>query len=272
MAMTTLSVPGAEIYYERVGTGPLLLMITGGNGDAGTFAQVAPLLAADRTVVSYDRRGFARSPLAEPPNGRRYDDDIADAARLIDRLGDGPADVFGSSSGAIVGLALLSRYPDRVRRLVAHEPPAFTLLTDRTALDILDQVHDLAGREGTEAAMRTFSRAMGLGEMPPLPDRGELPPHVLETIGRIQRNLVFWMEHELRQYPSAPVDVAALEAARDKLVPAGGADSHDTLPYQPNTVLAERLGRPVVDFPGGHAGYVVRPVEFAARLRAVLAS
>jgi pimeloyl-ACP methyl ester carboxylesterase len=272
MATTTLSVPGAQIHYERAGSGPLLLMITGGNGDAGTFAQVAALLAADHTVVTYDRRGFARSPLVEPPDGRRYDDDVADAARLIDHLGDGPADVFGSSSGAIVGLALLSRYPDRVRRLVAHEPPAFTLLPDRTALDILDRVHELAGREGTEEAMRTFSGAMGLGEMPPMPDRADLPPPVVEMIERIQRNLAFWMEHELRQYPSAPVDVAALEAAKDKLVLAGGADSHDTLPYQPNTVLAERLGQPVVDFPGGHVGYVVHPAEFAARLRAVLAS
>jgi pimeloyl-ACP methyl ester carboxylesterase len=269
--MATLPVPGAQIYYETAGSGPLLLMITGGNGDAGAFTQVARVLAEDRTVVTYDRRGFARSPLVESPNGRRYDDDVADAARLIDHLGAGPADVFGSSSGAIVGLALLSRYPDRVRRLVAHEPPAFTLLPDRTALDILDQVHELAGREGTEAAMRMFSQAMGLAEMRP-PDRGELPPELLEMIGRIQRNLVFWMEHELRQYPSAPVDVAALTAARDKLVLAGGADSHETLPYRPNTVLAERLGQPVVDFPGGHVGYVTHPAEFATRLRAVLAS
>jgi hypothetical protein len=159
-----------------------------------------------------------------------------------------------------------------VRRLVAHEPPAFTLLPDRTALDILDQVHELAGREGTEVAMGTFSKAMGLGEMPALPDRGELPPPLLEMIGRIQQNLVFWMEHELRQYPSAPVDVAALEATKDKLVLAGGAESHDTLPYQPNTVLSARLGQPVVDFPGGHVGYVTRPDEFAPRLREVLSS
>jgi pimeloyl-ACP methyl ester carboxylesterase len=270
--MGILSVPGAEVYYEAAGSGPLLLMITGGNGDAGTYAQVARLLAGAYTVVTYDRRGFARSPMLEPADGRRYDDDVADAARLIDHLGAGPADVFGSSSGAIVGLALLSRYPDRVRRLVAHEPPAFTLLPDRTALDILDQVHELAAREGTEAAMRTFSKAMGLPEMPALPDGAELPPQLREMIGRIQQNLVFSMEHELRQYPSAPVDVAALEATKDKLVLAGGADSHDTLPYQPNTVLSRQLGQPVVDFPGGHVGYVTHPDAFTPRLREVLVS
>jgi hypothetical protein len=35
--------------------------------------------------------------------------------------------------------------------------------------------------------------------------------------------------------------------------------------------LAERLGRAVLDFPGGHVGYVTHPAEFAAQLAGVFA-
>jgi len=39
----------------------------------------------------------------------------------------------------------------------------------------------------------------------------------------------------------------------------------------PSPVLAQRVGLPIVDFPGDHVGYVVHPVESAARPLAVLA-
>ncbi|MGH3929774.1 MAG: hypothetical protein ACRDTF_07335 [Pseudonocardiaceae bacterium] len=42
-----------------------------------------------------------------------------------------PADVFGSSSGGVTGIALATRHPDQVRTLVAHEPPLVELLPDR---------------------------------------------------------------------------------------------------------------------------------------------
>lgn len=67
----TLQAPGASLYYEVRGAGPVLLLIAGGNGDTGPYQPVADHLASRRTVVSYDRRGFSRSPLAEPPVDRR---------------------------------------------------------------------------------------------------------------------------------------------------------------------------------------------------------
>ncbi|WP_328747253.1 alpha/beta hydrolase [Streptomyces sp. NBC_00285] len=55
--MSTLEVPGARLYYETRGRGPLMLMIPGANGDADAFGMVAEHLAAHYTVVVYDRRG-----------------------------------------------------------------------------------------------------------------------------------------------------------------------------------------------------------------------
>jgi pimeloyl-ACP methyl ester carboxylesterase len=63
--MSLLDVPGARLYYETHGSGPLLLLIPGASGTVGGFAG-GEHLAAQYTVVAYDRRGFSRSRLAGP--------------------------------------------------------------------------------------------------------------------------------------------------------------------------------------------------------------
>jgi hypothetical protein len=81
-----------------------------------------------------------------------------------------------------------------------------------------------------------------------------------------QSNVEYWMEHELRQYPRVALDLAALEAFAERIVLAGGRDAQDQLPYQPNRVLAQKLGREIVNLPGGHLGFVSYPTEFAKEL------
>jgi pimeloyl-ACP methyl ester carboxylesterase len=43
--MPTLDVPGAHLYYEVTGRGPVLLLITGAPADATTFAGMVPILS-----------------------------------------------------------------------------------------------------------------------------------------------------------------------------------------------------------------------------------
>ena len=57
-----------------------------------------------------------------------------DVHRLLSALGGGPADVLGSSGGALLGLALVTAHPDQLRTLVAHEPPLVELLADAARL------------------------------------------------------------------------------------------------------------------------------------------
>jgi acetyltransferase/esterase len=61
--MDTFDVPGARLYYETHGSGPLLVMIPGASGAADGFRRVAEQLGAHYTVAIYDRRGFSRSQL-----------------------------------------------------------------------------------------------------------------------------------------------------------------------------------------------------------------
>src|SRR5260370_15904811 len=127
--MSTLKVPGAQLSYEVTGSGPLLILIPGAAGVGEVFRPLAHLLSAQYQVVTYDRRGFSHSSLDGPQDyDHRLATDADDVRRLIKHLTDQPTTVFGSSSGAIVALEVISHSPERVRTVAAHEPPAVSLL------------------------------------------------------------------------------------------------------------------------------------------------
>jgi len=269
-----LSVPGARLHMETRGSGPVLLCVVGGNGDAEVFSQIGGALAGRFTVVTYDRRGFARSPVDGPVDDTtRIAADADDAMRVIEHSGGGPAYVFGSSSGAIVGLDLLARHPSSVRTLVAHEPPLVTLLPDgSTWLALFDEVHAIYLASGAAPAMAKFSAAVGLQGMREVPAGLQLPPHIAAMFARMAANQAFWLEHELRHYPRFVPDMDALRAASGKLVLGVGRETRGGVLARPARALAESLGVPVVEFAGGHVGYVTDPAELARELGELLAA
>jgi pimeloyl-ACP methyl ester carboxylesterase len=257
------------LHTEVRGTGPTLLLIPGGNGDAGFYAPLTKALADTFTVIAYDRRGFSRSRFGgDIDDDRRLATDGDDARRLIEQMSEPPAFVFGSSSGAIVALDLLIRYPDHVRTLVAHEPPIVTLLPDGDwYLELFDEVYHTYRRRGTGPAIRKFAAVAGVG--PPRMGEKEFW-RMLKLMPRIRRNMKFWLEHELRQYPRYRPDIHALQTVSSQLVLAGGQDSREFFPYRCNTMLADLLGTRVIDMAGGHAGYRTHTTEFAQHLMRIL--
>ena len=267
-------VPGARLYTETRGSGPLLLFVVGGNGDPAVFSTVAGRLAGDFTVVTYARRGFARSPVDGPvDDASRIATDAADAAALITSHGGGPALVFGSSSGAIVALDLVTRHPGLVRTAVVHEPPVLELLDDPGAWAArFAGIFATYETAGLWPAMAQFGQAVGLGGPTGPPPGGDVAPEIAGMLARTQENMTFWMEHEFRQYPAYHPDFGALAAVAEKIVPAGGRDSREqgAMPFLPAAALAARLGRGIAEFPGGHVGYAQHPDDFAARLGQLL--
>jgi pimeloyl-ACP methyl ester carboxylesterase len=271
MSSQTMARSGANIYYELRGAGPVLLLISGGNGDTVPFQALACALADDFTVLTYDRRGFSRSVVTESVDDHhRLTVDIEDASRLLDLVSDDPAFVFGSSSGAIIALELLLKHPEQLRKVVAHEPPLINLLCDAGHWhNFFAMVHATAARSGTTAAMAQFGTQIGL-ESPQLPPIERLPPHVIDLLTRMEQNNEFFLEHELRQYTNVTIDLARLRELRTQVVLAGGSESQLLLPYRPNLVLSDELNLPIVDFPGNHVGYVTHAAEFGAQLRQLL--
>ena len=262
--MSTLKVPGAQLYYEVCGAGPLLILIPGARGEGEVFRPLAHYLSARYQVVIYDRRGFSRSELdGHQDYDHRLSTDADDVRRLIEHLTDQPATVFGSSSGAIVALEVISHFAGRVQTVVAHEPPLVSLLPDAAQwLAFFDGVYDTYQEAGIPQAMRQFaSGAFGSGDQR-LMERATREHTNEYTLS----NARYWMEHELRQYPRVEPDLAGLAAHAEQIVLAGGRDAQNQVAYQPNRVLAQKLGRAIVNFPGGHIGFAAYPAEFAKEL------
>jgi len=266
-----LAVSGATLHYEVTGTGPMLLLIPGGATDAGVFDGIVGQLAAEYTVVAYDPRGNSRSPYVGEPSDERVDQSADDALALIDEISpDQPAYVLGSSSGAITGLELITRRPDRVRMLVAHEPPCTEVLPDAAdARAFFEDVYQTHKTDGLAAADVLFMIGTGMDDdaMPPLED---LLPEYRELAMRMHANAANFYEHKLLPFTRYEPDLDALKQVAHRIVPAAGIDSIDHLPGRPIQVIAEHLGWPVVTFPGGHAGYSSHPVPFATHLSRVL--
>src|SRR5262249_29632323 len=162
--LTTVSVPAAELYVESRGSGPVLLLITGGPTDAGMFTDLAGRLADHYTVVSYDQRGHSRSPLDGPPEDIPIALHADDAAAILAAEGDEPAFVYGNSGGGTIGLELAARHGARVRTLVAHEAPLMQLLPDadqwRSTFRAIDEAYRT---QGVMAAMGLFGAAVEEG-------------------------------------------------------------------------------------------------------------
>ncbi|CAM5577472.1 alpha/beta hydrolase [Streptomyces xanthochromogenes] len=267
-----LKVPGATLRYEVRGTGPVLLLIAGGGGDAGIFEPVAEALADRFTVVTYDPRGHSRSPLDGPDVDQCVGTQAEDAYRLLDRVApEGPpAYVFGTSSGAIVAVELLTRHPDRLAKVVAHEPVLVSLLPDAADQHaFFGQVVSTFHRAGVGAAMAEMGAGCG-EERGEKPDLSGLSPRMTATFQRVQGNAAFFLGRILGQFSAHVPDLAQLDAHAGKLVPAAGWASYGLRLYRPAAWLAERYGVALAEFPGGHVGVVTHPGEFALELGELL--
>ncbi|MEE1772338.1 alpha/beta hydrolase [Streptomyces sp. JV185] len=273
-----LKVPGATLYYEVRGEGPLLLMMPGGSADAGLYDRMAERLADGWRVAAFDPRGYSRSVLDGAPGDQRVAVHSEDAHRLIELLAPdgGPVSVFGSSSSAIVALDLLARHPERLHRVVAHEPPLVELMPDpERGRKLFAAVRESFREDGVGAAMTTMAeglmdpeaepRAGGERRAAPEPSAREA-----EAFRRMRDNLPVFLEHVLCSFSGYAPDPAVLRRGAGRLVIGVGQDSRTLLTALPGARLADEVGAGLVEFPGGHTGCTEDPDAFAERLRAVL--
>jgi pimeloyl-ACP methyl ester carboxylesterase len=241
---------------------------------ASGFAALADQFA-DRTVVTYDPRGTERSQRTdgEPP-GSAPDEHAEDLRQLIEALDAGPADVLGSSGGAVNALALVARHPGLVRTLVAHEPPAAQELPDReSVLAACVEIRERYQRSGFGPAMAEFIALVShAGPIPPgfpgqpAPDPAAFGLPAQDDGSRDNPLLGLHMT----ACPGYQHDFAALHAAPTRILLGVGAQSGQMLAGRVAVAVAERLGTTPVTFPGGHDGFLSDPSDFSAVLRTVL--
>jgi 3-oxoadipate enol-lactonase len=114
--MPVTTVNGLPLYFERAGSGPPLLFISGTGGDLRNKPNVfdGPL-AKSFDLLAYDQRGLGQSGKPDVPYTMA--DYADDAARLMADQGWDEALVVGVSFGGMVAQELAIRHPGRVKRL-----------------------------------------------------------------------------------------------------------------------------------------------------------
>jgi pimeloyl-ACP methyl ester carboxylesterase len=118
--MNVATSQSCDLYYEETGAGPPILLIHPSGATAATWGRLIDELAPVGSVITYDRRGYARSGGASVHSTSAH---TADAAALLEYLGLPPAVVVGTSAGGTIAIDLAVRRPDLVRAVVAHEAP-----------------------------------------------------------------------------------------------------------------------------------------------------
>lgn len=258
----TVHTENADLACYQQGSGPLLLLIVGGNGDSRRFIPLSAQLADRYTVVRYDRRANARSSgdtqseLDMAQQGR-------DAAAVIRAMGVQPAYVFGNSAGANIALKLTQDHPELVRGLVDHEPPITDFLPPSEAAPwraFFDRVYDTYLSDGGAAAMRLFSTSfVGLELNAAAPG---------DQDGDFER----FLAHEFRIINRFVPDLEALRRGGVPMVTAAGRASGNAFYVQTARELARQLPCPCVEVSGHHLSYASDPVIFADELHQILKS
>jgi pimeloyl-ACP methyl ester carboxylesterase len=157
---TVTSRDGTTIAFDRLGSGPPVVLVCGGSVDRTADAAIAQELASDFTVFNYDRRGRGDSGDTLPYAIER---EVEDIEAVIGAAG-GSAFLWGSSSGAVLALiAAESGVP--VWKLALWEPPFVPEGVPRPPEDQVSQYETMIaeGRRG-DAVEYFMTKVIG---MPP---------------------------------------------------------------------------------------------------------
>ena len=256
-----LSNEGAEIYCERRGNGPILLLIHGAMEDAEFYSAAASILADEFTVVTYDRRCNSRSS-GDRSAEMTVAQQARDAALIIESIGDiKAAGVLGRSGGAVISLELASTRPELVDFLIVHEAPVIKLLPDSDARrwrTFVDEIYLKCQREGWQAAQIEF-----MASLLNVPD-SPYPPDLNE---RLAGNVDFFFKHEFRHFYDYLPYIESLRNNGTSMVTATGKESDEAYYVQATKALAARLGCENIEFPGHHDVSFWMPEEFADATR-----
>jgi pimeloyl-ACP methyl ester carboxylesterase len=233
----------------------------------------------DRTVITYDPRGMERSA-REPDSKVTVEVHAEDYHRVVEAVGLGSVDAFGSSGGGMCGLHWVVAHPEDVRTFVSHEPPVITLLEDsQMAIKVNADIVDTYRRSGFGPAMAKFIQlVMHQGLLPddyldrPAPDPAQFG---LPTEDDGSRDDLL-LSGNLAMPPFEP-DAEALRGSPVRIVLAIGAMGEGGLARRGGEAVARLLGVEPVIFPGDHGGFAANewspgndPAAFAATLREVL--
>ena len=111
-----VEVNGMQMYYEVSGEGDPLIVLHGSYMNIETMGAIIPKLAETHKVYALEMQGHGRTTDIDRPI--TYPNLADDVAAFMDAVGLAKADVFGYSLGAVAGLQLTIRHPEKVDHLI----------------------------------------------------------------------------------------------------------------------------------------------------------
>lgn len=259
-----------DIFYEVKGDGPgkpILLMISGGLGDAVFWTYMGDILGDSFTVVSYDRRGNSRS-LLRVLNSKPFSlaQQAADALAVLDAaVPDSSRDVYvvGNSGGGLIALELAICHPRRFCGIIAHEAPLFDVLPTRKLWrGFFLCLWYCAKYFSVNIAFLCFALTLRI----PFDRKKQkwLPPEM----ARLANNKSIFMTQEILGYAYYKPDIEKLKREKPPLVLATGAYTIERGLFYgvPTSLLSQELGIPALIFPGDHLSYLNMPWAWAETL------
>lgn len=265
---------GVSIYYEILGTGPMIFLISAAYGTCEPYGDFARALSRHFTVVSFDRRGYFRSKKLDREANWGYDtlftENANDTAALIKLISKEPVFVFASSSGCLTAIELLHLYPSLIRKLVLHEPSPCRLFAEENfeiVRPLFQNVVDVHRESGTMAGMKAFlphSTSDHEREMI------RVTPAYASLLALATITHEFFFDYEIEAILHYEVPIPTMKKYREKIALLNSVDSNTPSTKEPIRGLAKKLQLPVTQTEGGHVGYVTHPEEFGQVLMQVI--
>jgi 3-oxoadipate enol-lactonase len=166
----------AEIYYERDGAGPAVVLAHGAGGNRLSWWQQTPHFARTHTVVRIDHRSFGRSTCAAADFHPKYF--AADLLAVMDAADIERAALVCQSMGGWTGLRAALEHPDRVDCLVLCDTPGGLVFPA-----ILEAAATLGARIGSDGIRGNAALA------PDFPDREPALAHLYDEINALNVNV-----------------------------------------------------------------------------------
>lgn len=157
---TVTSNDGTRIAFDRVGSGPPVILVDGAMcyRASGPMGPIARLLSSHFTVYTYDRRGRGESTNVEPYSVAR---EVEDLQALITEAG-GSAYVCGLSSGAALAVEA-AHHGAGISKLALFEAPFFVDDT-RAPLpsDFIARLEQAVASNERGEAVKMFMKLVGV--------------------------------------------------------------------------------------------------------------
>jgi len=263
----TVTTEGDTLYWKVRGQGKPVLFIApaGGNGDG--YLPVARILSDEYRIITYDRRANTRST-RNFPGSFDIRQQSRDALAVLAAAGEVSAAVVGNSSGAVIALDMAAAYPQAVALAIIHEAAIPTVLSEPEASKwkgFFQSCYDLGRRKGASyGAMRFFFNvelpAVSLmrDTLKVLRYMKEEPPTLpVERIPSKEGTEVLIFE-ELLPITSFVPDWQALHDISSRVFFGCGEYGVKRNAWYARTAkaMADRLGSPLVTFPGHHGEFM----------------